>query len=74
MRSTKTSTAGIARDSPVVQFTKPYEEETWHEEMRHTFVTNYIDYLRQTQQPLEQLGFMTIKIASKPVQRGCVGL
>lgn len=73
MRSAKLPPGtGFSRDSPTVQFStsRPYEEEPWHEEMRQSFVNSYIDYLRQTQQPLEQLGFMTIKIATKPVQRG----
>ena len=60
----------IARDSPV-SLTRPaeYEEEPWHEEMRNMFVSNYIDYLGQTQQPLGQLGFTSIKI-NKSAPRG----
>ncbi|XP_067949476.1 KICSTOR complex protein SZT2-like [Watersipora subatra] len=54
----------IPRESPISQ-AKGYEEEAWHEEMRNAFVSSYIDYLGQTQQPLGQLGFTTIKI-TKP--------
>lgn len=69
-RSLKTTTdRSIARDSPVSQVSRSYEEEEWHEEMRNAFVRNYIDYLGQTQQPLGQLGFTTIKI-NKSVTRG----
>ena len=61
----------MPRDSPISQSVKPYEEEQWHEDMRSMFVSNYIDYLGQTQQPLGQLGFTAIKI-NKPVPKGYV--
>jgi len=64
-----------ARDSPTSAVIKGYEEETWHEEMRNAFVSSYIDYLRQTQQPekadrseltsLDELRFSTIKLLSR---------
>lgn len=56
-------------ESPVMM---QYVEESWHEDMRNNFVKCYIDYLRQTQQPVEELGFMTIK--RKPVKRGSVSV